>query len=86
MEIVHELKSRFIAKVRIARFECLDEFLSTKMGENSCLEQHLRKMHRIYYTLVDIWNHEMTDEMTIDGMSRSLPPIYKNYVRDYVMG
>ena len=48
MEIVDELKRRFIAQVRIARFECLDEFLSTKIEENTCLEQHLRKMHRLY--------------------------------------
>ena len=31
IEIVNELKSRFIAQVRVARFEVLDEFLSTKM-------------------------------------------------------
>ena len=51
MEIVDELKRRFIAQVRVARFECLDDFLSTKMEENTCLEQHLSKMHRLYYTL-----------------------------------
>ena len=37
MVIVDELKERIIAQVRIARFECLDEFLSTKMEENTCL-------------------------------------------------
>ena len=31
MEIVDELKNRFSAQVRIARFECLTEFLSLKM-------------------------------------------------------
>ena len=85
MEIVNELKSRFIAQVRVARFEVLDEFLSTKMEENTCLEQHLRKMHKLYFTLVDVWNYEMTDKLAIDGVLRSLPPNYKNYVRDYVM-
>ena len=64
MEIVDELKRRFIAQVRIARFECLDEFLSTKMEENTFLEQHQRKMHRIYYTLVDVWNHEIVGELS----------------------
>ena len=85
IEIVNELKSRFIAQVRIARFEVLDEFLSTKMEENTCLEQYLRKMHRLYFTLVDVWDYEMTDKLAIDGLLRSLPPSYKNYVRDYVM-
>ena len=56
------------------------------MEENTCLEQHLRKMHRIYYTLVDVWNYEMTNDLAIDGVLRSLPPSFKNYVRDYVMG
>ena len=28
----------------------------------------------------------MTDEFAIDGVLRSLPPSFKNYVRDYVMG
>ena len=64
-EIVAELKNRFIAQVRIARFDGPNEFLSTKMEENSCLEQHLRKMHKMYYTLVDVWNYEMNDDFEI---------------------
>ena len=36
--------------------------------ENTCLEQHLRKMHKIYYTLVDVWDYEMTDDLAIDGV------------------
>ena len=39
----------------------------------------------MYYTLVDVWDYEMTDELAIDGVLRSLPPSFKNYVRDYVM-
>ena len=27
----------------------------------------------------------MTDKLAIDGVLRSLPPSFKNYVRDYVM-
>ena len=56
------------------------------MEENSCLEQHLRKMHKMYYTLMDVWNYEMTDDLAIDEVLRSLPPSFKNYVRDSVMG
>ena len=74
IEIVDELKDRFIAQVRILRFECMNEFLSTKIEENTCLEQHLRKMHKIYYTLVDVWNYKMNDDFAIDGVLRSLPP------------
>ena len=37
-EIVDELKEMFIAQVRVARFECMNEFLSLKMEENTFLE------------------------------------------------
>ena len=85
IETVTELKKMFIAQVRIARFEGLNEYLSTKMEERDCLEEHLKKMYRIYYTLVDAWDVEMSDEFAIDGLLRSLPPSFKNCVRDYVM-
>ena len=70
MEIVGELKNRFSAQVRIVRFGCLNGFLSLKMEENTCLEQHLRKVHKMYYILVDVWNHEMNDGFAIDGVLR----------------
>ena len=36
--------------------------------------------------MVDVWDYRMTDELVIDGVLCSLPPSFKNYVRDYVMG
>ena len=59
-EIVDELKDMFIAQVRVAKFECLNEFISIKMEENTCLEQHLRKMHAIHYLVVHVLNYDMT--------------------------
>ena len=38
------------------------------------LEEHMKKMYKIYYTLVDAWDMEMSDEFAIDGLLRSLPP------------
>ena len=70
MEIVGELENRFSAQVRIVRFECLNGFLSLKMEENTCLEQHLRIMHKIHHRLVLVWNHEMNDGFVIDGVLR----------------
>ena len=55
------------------------------MEENTCLEQHLRKMHEIHHPLVFVWDYLMTDEFAIDGVLRSFPHSFKNYVRDYVM-
>ena len=71
--IVDELKDMLIAQVRVARFECLNEFLSLKMKESTCLEQHLRKMHEIHYRLVHVWDYDMSDDLAIDGVLRSLP-------------
>ena len=76
----------FIAQVRIARFEGLDEFLSTKMEENDCLEEHLKKMYKIYYTLVDAWDMEMSDEFTMDGLLHSLPPSFKELCQRLCQG
>ena len=56
------------------------------MEENTCLEQHLRKMHEIHYRLVHVWDYDMTDDLAIDGVLCSLPPSFRKYVRDYVMG
>ena len=43
-------------------------------------------MHEIHHRLVLFRDYLMTDEFAIDGVLRSLPPNFKNYVRDYVMG
>ena len=40
-EIVRRLKILFGAQVRVARFECMYEFLSTMMEEKTCLDQHI---------------------------------------------
>ena len=45
-------------------------FLSLKMEENTCLEQHLRKVHKMYYILVLVWNHEMNNGFAKDGVLR----------------
>ena len=52
----------------------MNEFLSPKMEENTCLEHHLRKMHEIHHRLELVWDYLMTDEFVIDGVLRSLPP------------
>ena len=51
-DMVDALKALFISQVRVMKYECLDEFLSTKMEENTCLESHLANMHRIHGRLV----------------------------------
>ena len=84
-EMVDELKALFAPQVRVMKYEYLDKFLSTKMEENTCLESHLATMHGIHGRLVTDLDYWMTDEFAIDGVLRSLPPSYKNFVIGYVM-
>ena len=84
-EIINRLKILFGAQVRVARFECLDEFLSTMMEEKTCLDQHLVRMHEIHRHLTHVWDYWMANETAMDVVLRSLPLSYKSYVRDFVM-
>ena len=56
-EIIDGLKALFLAQVRVARYECLDEFLSTMMEEKTCIDQHLVRMHEIHRRLTDVWDY-----------------------------
>ena len=56
-EIINGLKILFGAQVRVAGYECLDEFLSTVMEEKTCLDQHLVWMHEIHRRLTHVWNY-----------------------------
>ena len=84
-EIIDELKVLFIAQVRVIKYECLDEFLSTMTEEKTCLDQHLVKMHEIHRRLTYVWDYWISDELAIDVVLCLLPLSYKNYVGDFVM-
>ena len=84
-EIIDGLKALFSAQVRVARYECLDEFLSTMMEEKTCIDQHLVRMHEIHQRLTYVWDYWMADEWAMDIVLRSLPISYKSFVRDFVM-
>lgn len=85
MDMVDELRELFLPQVRWWKHELLDQFLSTIMEENTCLERHLRIMHEIHEKLVHLVDYWMTDAFAIDGVLRSLPPSYKEHVRECVM-
>ena len=46
----------------------MNGFLSLKMEENTCWEQHLKIVHKMYYILVNVWNHKMNGNFAIDGV------------------
>ena len=72
-EMVDGLKALFVSQFRIMKYELRDEFLSTKVEENSRLESHLETMHRIHGYLTRDLDYWMTNEIVIDGVVCSLP-------------
>ena len=42
--MMNSLKAHFIDQIKIEQFKQLDDFLSLKMEEHTCLETHLGKM------------------------------------------
>src|ERR1041385_2411640 len=72
-EMIDELKSLYMHRFRVARFELENDFLSTKMEEGSCLKAHLAKMHEIHLSLVDDFDYWATDESPIYTVLHSLP-------------
>ena len=82
--IVDQLKSMFVKKFRVTIFELENEFLSTKMEENTFLKTHLAKMHGIHLRLVEDFDYWTTEECAINTVLHSLPPSYRDLVHDYV--
>jgi hypothetical protein len=66
--------------------DCLDEFPSLKMEEHTIVGIHLVKMHRIQRRLVIELGFEITDASSNSVVLRSLPPSYRRFVEDFVMG
>jgi hypothetical protein len=83
--MVGALKTFFAPQVRRMSYECLSEFLTTKMEENTCFEIHLTNMHRVHRRLIDELNYLMTDELTIDVVFLSHSPSYKEFIKSYVI-
>jgi hypothetical protein len=85
MMIIEELRMMFHEQVKLGEYECMDEFLSMKMEENTCLKTHLERMHDLHKRVVDIFDYYwMTDTFAIKMVLRSLPPSYKEFVHEHV--
>jgi hypothetical protein len=83
-DTIDMMKSLFIHQFRVARFELENEFLTTKMEENTCLKTHVAKMHGIHLKLVEDFDYWTTEESAINTVLHSLPPSYTDFVHDYV--
>jgi hypothetical protein len=80
------LKSLFAPKVRVMKYDCLNDFFNTKMEENMNIDSHLSNMHRIYRRLVDEFECEITDEIGKSVLLQSLPLSYSAFDGSYVIG
>ena len=78
------LKMMFRPQVRILQFELEEKFLTMKMEENFCLDNHLAVMYDIYSHLVYDLDYLMDEGLAINGVLRSLPPSYKDAVIEFV--
>jgi hypothetical protein len=57
------LKCLFAPKVRAQKYDCMNEFINTKMEDNTCIDSHLSNMHRIYRCLIDEFEYEITNDI-----------------------
>jgi hypothetical protein len=83
--MINTLRGLFAPQVRKQKFDCLNEFFTTKMEENTCIESHLNNMHRLYRHLIDELDYVMTNDIGKDVVLLLLPSSYTSYVEGYLM-
>ena len=83
--MINALKTWFVDRVKLEQFKQLDNFLSLKMEEHTCLETHLCRMFDIHDDLTNMCGHWMADTFAIQAVLCSLPPSYKELVDEYVI-
>jgi hypothetical protein len=67
-------------------YDRLDEFLVLKMEEHTSVGLHLARMHGIHKYLILDFDHEIPDPIANGAVLRSLPPRYRSFVEEFVMG
>ena len=85
-DIIDDLMNvRLWSQTALMKHDCLDQFLSCKMMENACINDHLARMEEIFHRLMVVFDYWTTDTFGINVILRSLPPSYKGFVESYVM-
>jgi hypothetical protein len=84
--MIKDLKRHFESQVRLMVYDHLDEFYALKMEEHTSVGLHLAKMHGIHRHLILEFEHEIPDPLANGVVLRSLPPSYRSFVEDFVMG
>jgi hypothetical protein len=84
--MIEDLKRHFESQVRLMIYDRLDEFFALMMEEHTSVGIHLAKMHGIHRHLILEFNHEILDPISNGAVLRSLPPSYRSFVKEFVMG
>jgi hypothetical protein len=67
-------------------YDHLDELCALKMEEHTSVGFHLAKMHGIHRHLILEFDQEIPDPLANGAVLRSLPPSYRSFVKEFVMG
>jgi hypothetical protein len=84
--MIGDLKNHFPSHVRLMIYDHLDEFQALKMEEPTSVGLHLARMHGIHRHLILEFDHEIPDPIANGPVLRSLPPRYRSFVKEFVMG
>src|SRR3954469_24750196 len=78
-EILEELKTMFQTQARSKRYEISEKFFNCKMEEGSNVSEHAIKMS-CYTQRLEQLDCKIPEEIKIDSVLQSLPPVYKSFV------
>jgi hypothetical protein len=67
-------------------YDHLDEFYALKMEEHTSVGIYLAKMHGIHRHLILEFDHEILDPLANGVVLRSLPPSYRSFIEEFLMG
>jgi hypothetical protein len=84
--VIGDLKHHFESQVWLMVYDRLNKFYTLKMEEHISVGLHLAKMHRIHRHLILEFDHEILDPLANIAVLRSLPPSYRSFIEEFVMG
>jgi hypothetical protein len=84
--MIENLKHHFVSQVQLMIYDRLDEFHALKMEEHTSVDLHLAKMHIIHRHLILEFDHEIPDPIANGAVLCLLPPSYRCFVKEFVMG
>jgi hypothetical protein len=84
--MIKDLNRHFESHVRLMAYDHLNEFHALKMEEHMSVGLHIAKMHGTHMHPILEFDHEIPDPLSNGAVLCSLPPSYRSFVKDFVMG